>query len=414
VLSRRDFLGRSVLVALAPTVPTFLARSLRAAEPKPDGRVLVVVQLNGGNDGLNTVVPFKDDGYLANRKVLRLPHERLLKIDEQTALHPSLGAAMKLLESRRLTIVQGVGYPNSSRSHARDMATWQTARLDPEEHKGYGWLGRVLDRDAAPSLFVGISALPIALRGRRTTASVMSRLEEFHLLGDAAAMRAMAGTTRPKEQVSMSPIRDDLAAFIERSFLDAYSTCDRLTEVARISAGGTRYPATDLAARLQLIARLLKTNFATRVYYTTQDGYDTHARQLPAHANLLGELGGALLAFLDDLAGAGLAERVVVLVFSEFGRQVRENASAGTDHGTAAPVFLAGTSVRSGLVGTPPNLLELEDNAPKMTMDFRRVYATVLEDWLGVPSKEALGGSFEKLPLFATSKDTGTKTDTSR
>jgi uncharacterized protein (DUF1501 family) len=401
MLSRRDFLGRSALVALAPTVPLFLARSVRAAEPRPDGRVLVVVQLNGGNDGLNTVVPFRQDGYLGNRKVLRLPEDKLLKIDAQTALHPSLGAAMKLLESRRLAIVQGVGYPNPSRSHARATAVWQTARTDPEEHTGYGWLGRVLDRDAAPSLFVGISALPIALRGRRSRASVMSRPEEFHLVGDAALLRSTVGGARSPERLPTGVARDDLAAFVERSFVDAYTTCDRLAEAARVSESSTRYPATGLASRLRLIARLIKTGFATRVYYTAQDGYDTHARQLPTHAGLLSELGGALLAFLDDLATARLTDRVVVLIFSEFGRQVRENASAGTDHGTAAPVFLAGTAVRSGLLGTAPNLLELEDNAPKMTMDFRRLYATVLEDWLGLPSKGALGETFAKLPLFA-------------
>jgi uncharacterized protein (DUF1501 family) len=393
MLCRRDFLGRSALVALAPTVPGFLARSVRAAQPRPDGRVLVVVQLDGGNDGLNTVVPFKHDGYLGNRKVLRLPEDKVLKIDAQTALHPSLGAAMKLLEGRRLTIVQGVGYPNPSRSHARDMAVWQTARTDPEEHKGHGWLGRALDRQADPSLFVGISALPIALRGRRSTASVLSRLEEFDLVGDAALVRSMVG--RPAGLA-----RDDLAAFVERSFADAYTTCDRLAEAARGSESGARYPATGLARRLQLIARLIKTGFGTRVYYTAQDGYDTHARQLPTHAGLLSELGGALLAFLDDLASARLADRVVVLTFSEFGRQVRENASAGTDHGTAAPVFLAGPAVRSGLLGTAPDLLTLEGNAPKMTTDFRRLYATVLEEWLGLPSKEALGETFARLPLF--------------
>lgn len=401
MLSRRDFLARSALVALTPTVPLFLARSVCAAEPRRDGRVLVVVELNGGNDGLNTIVPFKHDGYLGNRKVLRLPEDKLLKIDGETALHPSLGAAMKLLESRRLAIVQGVGYPNPSRSHARDMAAWQTARTDPEEHKGYGWLGRVLDRDAAGSLFVGISALPIALRGRRSTASVMSRLEEFHLGGDAALVRSMVGASRSPDRMPTGGARDDLAAFVERSFVDAFTTCDRLAEAARVSESSTRYPATSLASRLQLIARLIKAGFATRVYYTAQDGYDTHARQLPTHAGLLSELGGALLAFLDDLAGAHLSDRVVVLIFSEFGRQVRENASAGTDHGTAAPVFLAGTAVRSGLLGSAPNLLELEDNAPRMTMDFRRLYATVLEDWLGLPSKETLGHSFTKLPLFA-------------
>jgi uncharacterized protein (DUF1501 family) len=392
MLSRRDFLSRSALVALAPTVPMFLARSLRAAAPQRDGRVLVVVQLSGGNDGLNTVVPFKDEGYLKNRKALRLPEKQLLKINDRTALHPALGDAMKLLESKRLTIMQGVGYPNPNRSHDQSMAIWQTARFDPEEHKGHGWLGRALDVDASPSLFIGTSALPIALRGRRSAASALSRLEEFQLLGEAAAVRTMVSP----------PAADDLPSFIHRSFLDAYTTCDRLAEVARAPDGGANYPGGDLANRLQLIARLLKTGFAARVYYTSQGGYDTHAAQLFTHANLLRELGGALRAFLDDLAAAHLAERVAVLVFSEFGRQVRENASAGTDHGTAAPVLLAGACVRSGLVGAAPNLLDLVGNAPKMTMDFRRVYATILEEWLGVSSKDALGGAFERLPLFRT------------
>jgi uncharacterized protein (DUF1501 family) len=393
MLSRRDFLSRSALVALAPTVPMFLARSVRAAVPQRDGRVLVVVQLSGGNDGLNTVVPFKDEGYLKNRKALRLPEKQLLKINDQTALHPALGDAMKLLESKRLTIVQGVGYPNPSRSHDRSMAIWQTARFDPEEHKSHGWLGRALDVEASSSLFVGASALPIALRGRRSAASTLSRLEEFHLLGDAAAVRTMAAP------VAGAP---GLCDFIHRSFLDAYTTCDRLAEVARVQDSSINYPSTGLAQRMQLIARLLKTGFAARVYYTSQDGYDTHAAQLFTHANLLRELGGALRAFLDDLAAAHLAERVAVLVFSEFGRQVRENASGGTDHGTAAPVLLAGAGVQGGLVGAAPNLLDLVGNAPKMTMDFRRIYATVLEDWLGIASKEALGGAFKTLPLFRT------------
>jgi len=398
MLSRRDFLGRSALVALTPTVPLFLARSLRAAAPRRDGRVLVVVQLSGGNDGLNTVVPFKDEGYLKNRKALRLPEKRLLKIDDRVALHPALGDAMKLLESKRLTIVQGVGYPNPSRSHDRSMAVWQTARFDPEEHKGHGWLGRALDVDASPSLFVGTTALPTALRGRRSVASTLSRLEEFHLMGEAAAVRAMASAA-PGDDLPRGADATPLA-FVHRSFLDAYTTSDRLAEVARVRDAGVNYPSTGLAQRLQLIARLLKTGFAARVYYTAQGSYDTHAAQLPRQGELLRELGGALRAFLDDLAAARLAERVAVLIFSEFGRQVRENASAGTDHGTAAPVFLAGAAVRSGLEGTAPNLLDLVANAPKMTMDFRRVYATVLEDWLGLASKDALGGTFERVPLF--------------
>jgi uncharacterized protein (DUF1501 family) len=392
MLSRRDFLGRSALVALAPTVPLFLARSLRAAAPRRDDRVLIVIQLEGGNDGINTVVPFKDEGYQKHRQVLRLPQKQLLRINDQLALHPALGAAMKLLESKRLTIVQGVGYPNPNRSHDTSMAIWQTARFDPEEHNGHGWLGRALDTKAAPSLFVGVSAVPTALRGRRSAASALSRLDELQLAPDAAAVRAMATPAG----------REDLASFVHRSFLDAYTTSDRLAEVAREGEGDGSYPQTGLARRLQMIARLLKTGLPARVYYTSQGGYDTHAGQLPTHANLLSELGDAVKAFLDDLAAARLDERVAVLTFSEFGRQVRENASAGTDHGTAAPVFLAGARVQSGVVGTAPSLLDLVGNAPKMTMDFRRVYAAVLESWLGLPSREALAGAFEPLPLFRT------------
>jgi uncharacterized protein (DUF1501 family) len=182
--------------------------------------------------------------------------------------------------------------------------------------------------------------------------------------------------------------------------LDAYTTADRLKQAARGKDAGAAYPDTGLAARLRLVARLLKAGFGTRVYYTTQSDYDTHYAQLPAHASLLAELGGAVRAFLDDLAGAGLAERVTVLAFSEFGRRVAENGSAGTDHGTAGPVLLAGPGVRAGLVGETPSLVDLLDGDLKMGIDFRRVYATVLDGWLGLPAKPVLGGAFQPLPLF--------------
>jgi uncharacterized protein (DUF1501 family) len=193
-----------------------------------------------------------------------------------------------------------------------------------------------------------------------------------------------------------------LAAFVQRSILDAYVTADRLAAVARARDSGVRYPATGLAQRLQLVARLLKVGVGASVFYTSQPGYDTHARQLVAHAQLLFELGSALRAFLDDLTAAGLAERVAVLAFSEFGRTVRENGSAGTDHGTAGPVFLAGPSVEPGLVGTTPSLLDLDESHGdlKIGIDFRQVYQTVLQDWLGLPSQAVLGATFERLSLL--------------
>ncbi|HLN30605.1 MAG TPA: DUF1501 domain-containing protein [Gemmataceae bacterium] len=396
MLSRREFLRHSSLLALAPTIPGFLAHTARAAAPQRDARVLVVIELGGGNDGINTVVPYRDEGYAKHRKALRLPAERILKINDHVGLNPSMGDAHKLLESGRLAIVQGVSYPNPSRSHFDSMAIWHSARLDAEERNSLGWLGRGLDggpklpKGAPAAMLIGCGQPPVALRGRRSVASAMERIEEFAITAGADPRSALPKTEFP----------DDLRAFMQRSMLDAYTTADRLVEIAGAKAVDGRYPAGDLASRLRLIARLLKAGFGSRVFYTQQSGYDTHSGQLSTHAGLLFELSSALRAFLDDLAAAGLADRVAVLCFSEFGRRVAENGSQGTDHGTAGPVLLAGTGVKPGLVGTTPSLLDLEAGDLKVGLDFRRVYATVLEDWLGLPSQAALAGAFERLPLF--------------
>jgi uncharacterized protein (DUF1501 family) len=228
----------------------------------------------------------------------------------------------------------------------------------------------------------------VALRGRRAVASAVERIEDF----------ALAAGADPRKALTRDEPADELAAFVRRSMLDAYATADRLKEVGR--EDGARYPQTGLANRLRLISRLLKTGVGARVYYTTQGSYDTHSAQLGTHSNLLFELAGAVKAFLDDLTAARLADRVAVLAFSEFGRRVQENGSSGTDHGTAGPVFLAGPGVKGGLVGRTPSMVDLEAGDLKMGFDFRRVYAAVLEDWLGLPAKTALSGTFERLPLF--------------
>ncbi len=396
MFSRRTFL-QSTLLALAPTVPGFLARTARAASPQRDGRVLVVIELNGGNDGINTVVPYADEGYAKHRRLLRLPKNQLIKVNDQIGLHPQMTGAGKLLESGRLAIVQGVGYPNPNRSHFESMAIWQTARFDLKDRDSLGWLGRGLDEapvaGGMPSaVFVSGGQMPTALQGRRAIASGLTRPEDFVLRLDEA-----------KRTLEGAAPADDLAAFVRRNSLDAYLLADRMSEVLNVQdKKGSPYPSSDLAEHLRLIARLIKASIGTRIYYTRQSGYDTHAGQVGTHAGLLQELSAAMLAFLDDLAAAKVADRVVVLTFSEFGRTVRENASAGTDHGTSGPVFLAGPGVKAGPIGTTPSLLDLDPKHGdlRMTVDFRQVYATVLQDWLGLPAKTALAGDFEKLPLF--------------
>jgi uncharacterized protein (DUF1501 family) len=403
MLCRRDFLRHSSLIALAPVVPGFLARTARAAEAKRDARVLVVIQLNGGNDGINTVVPFADEGYAKHRKALRLRREQLIKVNDRVGLHPALGDVAKLLEAGRLAVIQGVGYPNPSRSHFQSMAIWHTARFDIEDSPGevlcnrFGWIGRALDsakaaRGTAGAVYVGAGTLPAAVRARHAMVSSLSDPKDFVL---ASEMKA-------KSPAPARGAREDLAAFVRRSALDAYATADRMAEVMRAGNGPARYPATQLAADLRLIARLIKANTGTRVFYACQPGYDTHSGQANTHYALLNELAGALKALHDDLGASGLADRVAVMAFSEFGRTVAENGSAGTDHGTAGPVFVVGPKLTGPLVGDTPNLTDLDPKHGdlRVGLDFRRAYATFLDDWLGLSAEAALGQKFERLSLF--------------
>jgi uncharacterized protein (DUF1501 family) len=387
MLTRRGFLKSSALLSLAPTVPLFVARTARAAPAAGDRRALVVVQLDGGNDALNTFVPYADPAYEKLRPRLKLEKKNLLRVSDVLGLHPSLKPLDPLLQAGHLAVLPGVGYPNPNRSHFESMAIWHTARFDPEERKGYGWIGRALDPKAGTAYAVG-TAVPGALRGRRSVAVALSRVEEV-LLADPASARQAVGPQAG----------DDLLAFVRRQAVDAQAAADKLARLAGGEDGG-RYPATGLAERLKLVARLMKSDLGARVFYTTQGSYDTHAGQAFPHAALLSEFAGAVAAFFDDLKGAKLADRVTLLAFSEFGRTIKENGSGGTDHGTAGAVFLAGPGVKGGVAGTLPSLTDLAGGEPKMTTDFRRVYATVLEDWLGLASREVLAGAFERLPLY--------------
>jgi uncharacterized protein (DUF1501 family) len=387
MLTRRAFLQSSSLLALAPTVPLFVARTARAASAERDRRALVVVQLDGGNDALNTVVPYADPNYEKLRPRLRLPRKELLRLSDSLGLHPSLRPLDKLLHRGHLAVIPGVGYPNPNRSHFESMAIWHTARFDPEERTGYGWVGRALDPLSGTSYSIG-TGVPGALRGRRSAAVALSHVEDV-LLADTACFRQPPG---PQPQ-------DDLLAFVRRQAVDARAAADRL---ARLSGGGDggNYPGSGLAERLRLIARLMKSDLGARVFYTVQGGFDTHVSQSFAHTQLLSEFAGAVAAFFDDLRAARLSDRVTLLAFSEFGRTIKENGSLGTDHGTAGAVFLAGPGLRGGVAGTMPSLTDLAGGEPKMTTDFRRIYATVLEDWLGLASAEVLAGSFDRMPLF--------------
>ncbi len=382
MFTRRSFLK---FAAVAPTVPVFITRTAQATGSDKDGRILVVVQLDGGNDGLNTLVPLKCDDYAKLRPKLKIaePH----KFTPEFGLHPSFRQMDKLVQAGHVLAIPGVGYPNPNRSHFQSMAVWHTAKTDIEEHKGYGWLGRALDSTGGDSYTISTD-VPRALRGRRSAAVALTRLEDL-TLADLGTVKNAAGPE----------VQQDLLAFVRRHAVDGTAASEKMAALAK-GTDGANYPTNGLGERLKLISRLLKADLGTRVFYTVQGGYDTHATQAFSHSNLMFELAGAINAFFADLTAAKLADRVTLLAFSEFGRTIKENGSAGTDHGTAGTAFLVGPKVKGGVVGTLPSLTDLTEGEPKMTTDFRRVYSTVLSDWLGVKG-DTLGGTYEPMKLFA-------------
>jgi uncharacterized protein (DUF1501 family) len=412
--NRRRFmnttLSSSTLVAMgSTTIPTFLSRSAEAADgAKANDRSLVVVQLLGGNDGLNTVVPHGIDGYNRGRRALRLPAGQLHKITAEIGLHPAMGGMAKILERGRLSVVQGVGYPNPDRSHFRSMEIWETASVKNDAKSlESGWLGRALDSrqakpgDDPPGLHVGARSMPLALKTRKTEVPSVESLESYKLQLAGTEQEKQAERTALNQLAGIDRRHDDaLLGFISRTTLAAYESSGRLEQLAGKKQSGPKYPNFGLARRLELIAQIIKADFGTRIFYTSLDGFDTHANQLGTHAALLTELSDSVTAFHDDLAAAGHGERVALLSFSEFGRRVEENASQGTDHGAAAPVFLMGPVGTPGLVGSHPGLDDLDDGDLKFHTDFRSIYASLIADWLNITAEPVVGSGFKSLPLF--------------
>lgn len=405
--SRREFL-KSTLVTCGSAVPLFLAKTASAQSElrRGNGRILVVVQLDGGNDGLNTIVPFQDDIYRRLRPRLAVAANDVLRLSDTVGLHPALSDIRRLYDDLQLAIIQNVGYPNPNRSHFESMAIWQTGRSNPDRATP-GWLARTVDQrfiatTDAPAFHLGDQLTPQALAGGQRPVPSIGSLDQFRRrlgMPDGLAAREQRATLDQLPQHE-SFADGSLLQFVQRTQALTYSSSARLDEVVRTGDSGGRYPDFGLARRLKSISQLIKAGLQTSIYYTQLGGFDTHANQLYLHSDLLRQLGASLKAFFNDLHDAREATRVIVLVFSEFGRRVAENASAGTDHGAAAPVFLVGPSVNSGLHGAAPNLANMDDGDPIHDTDFRRIYATLLEQWLDCPSEVVLGQRFERLNLI--------------
>ncbi|HVV99980.1 MAG TPA: DUF1501 domain-containing protein, partial [Planctomycetaceae bacterium] len=401
--SRREFLSASSVLAWSAAAPALFQRIAQAApasnQPGGHQNVLVVVQLTGGNDGLNTVVPFTDPAYIAARPTLKQSAAQVKKINDSLGLHPSLGGFAQLLEQGQLAILQGIGSPNPNRSHFVSMDIWHKATAAVVEQP-LGWIGRAIPQlgGVGAALQIGDEAPALALVGATGNAPELKSLSDYQLKvaekGDDAAKREAI-----EQLASGSNSGGGLRDLVRRSAQETYKSAASLREIGEKYETPVMYPATGLAGRLKLVAQLIDAGVPERVYYTSLAGFDTHADQAAAHARLLQELGDAVSAFHADLKHHGHADRVVTLTFSEFGRRVRENGSQGTDHGAAAPCFVVGP-VKAGPLGAHPSLTDLTDGDLKFHTDFRSIYATLLEQWLKVPSREVLGDAYPVLPLL--------------
>ncbi len=463
MLNRRQFLEHTLkgssLIAFAPLVPAFVAGAAQNATPGKD-RILVVLEMTGGNDGLNTIVPYGDDLYHKARPTLRYSKDQIVRIDDHVGFNPGLRQFQQLLGNGHLAIVQGVGYPNPNRSHFESMDVWQSA--DPKRKLACGWLGRSMGsvkvaEGEIVGIHLGTDQLPLAMQGSATGTPTIDPAKPYELMLDGKSYNLtdleLRGVSAPPAAVPAEPdlepaepkvapkaepgpakkpnpaeqhraermklikeltgpstaSNNDLLRFVQRSALQTYTAVDRLrklmSENARPQQPNFR-PRGDrennLLPKLNLIARIIRAGFGTRLFYVSIDGFDTHSDQRRDHQQLLDQVASAVTQFFSQLQSSGDADRVVLLTFSEFGRRVQENGSKGTDHGAGSCLFVAGPKVKAGLVGNYPRLAkdELDAGDLKYQIDFRQVYATLLDRWLECDSQTILGGKFAHLALL--------------
>ena len=361
---------------------------------------LVVIQLTGGNDTLNTVIPYNDGLYYDNRRTVAYSPESVLPISDELAFNPKMGSMKRLWDDGRMALINGIGYPSPNRSHFRSMDIWHTA--EPDDIGKEGWLGRtarVLDPNAENVLTavnfgrglpraLGVQGVPVASVGNLETYGLFPDLQDDMMRKIALdAFAKMYGGGRGQDAVM---------DFLGQTGSDALKGADILRTAPGLYSSNVEYAANPIADSLKSVAQVMFANLGTRIYYTTQGGYDTHSGEMATHAQLWDHLSGAVGDFWDDLVEHDLQDDTLIFIFSEFGRRIKDNGS-GTDHGSGGSAFLVGGQVIGGMYGEYPSLepeKQLEGDL-QFNNDFRRTYATILDRWLHVGSEDIINGSFE-------------------
>ena len=406
--NRRDFLKTTVgAMAMAPIAPHLLLNSALAERADLSSSstypILVVIQLAGGNDGLNTIIPYGSSLYYQDRPTIGVPAQSVIPIDHTVGFNPNLKSLKPLFDQGKVAIVQDVGYPDPDRSHFRSTAIWESA--DPVGDTPTGWLGRYLDATLVdvdnPMKALAIGPLvPLTLLAENTPVPSIESVDTFRfLLGrrDAVpildAYRIMYG-----DSLEDTPPYIGLIRKVEAN---ADQSVNDLQSIATHYKPSVQYPANALGRELQLVSQIISSGLGTRIFHVTLGGFDDHVAEVFTHAYLLKAFADSVAAFYQDMQNQGKADEVLIVTFSEFGRRVKENAGRGTDHGTAAPLFVVGSRVKGGIYSDDPSLTNLDDNGDlKFQVDFRSVYATILDGWLGGDSRTVLNGSFERLPFL--------------
>ncbi|HEV1997385.1 MAG TPA: DUF1501 domain-containing protein, partial [Candidatus Dormibacteraeota bacterium] len=411
-VSRRAFMkGGFTVISVGMAMPSIFSKAVEAASAgaekaafQDNGKVLVVIQLAGGNDGIDTVIPYRDPLLAGLRPTLKQTEAQLaFKLNDQLGMHSALAPLKDLWTGGKLAVVENVGYPNPSLSHFQSMDIWETMDLEGRE----GWLGKYLsglvDKDGHPlaGINIGTSMNP-ALRALSSPVATFSDPRTFTLEGGGASAGETGLRVAALERVYRAyPESAPYAALLHQTEANTLAASKMLQAAGSDYKAMAKYPAGPFGNGLQVLAEAIVQNLGMRVGYITLGGFDTHRQQQGAHDKLLALLAGGIQAFLSDLHAHGKGQEVAVMTWSEFGRRAKENASGGTDHGTAAPLFIAGEGVKGGVYGDPPSLANLDKNGnlPFQT-DFRQVYATMLEGWLKVPSDTVIPATYQPLPLL--------------
>ena len=398
-ISRRKFIRQSALAtAGAAFIPSFLKAFDRVGGLAPGQKRLVIIQLGGGNDGLNTVVPFGDDLYYKARPQIGISTSEVIRLNHHQGIHPALEPLRALYDQGDVAILNAVGYPNPNRSHFRSMDIWNSGSAS-NEYLQTGWIGRYLDAhcadDPRPTAAIQVSdQLGLAMKGKERTGLAVSDPQRFYKTAAAPRFKALA--EHAPEDHGHSEV-----GYLYKTLAESISSAEYIFEKTKVQQASGDYPQGPLARQLRNTARMIKSGLDTRIFYTNAGGFDTHVNQPAQHQRLLGGYAGAVAAFAKDLKASGHWKDTVVMTFSEFGRRVKENASRGTDHGTANNLFLMGGSLKqAGLCNAAPKLDDLDKGDLKYQVDFRQVYAEVLQKWLQVDPQPIMGTSFAPLGIL--------------